>query len=427
MRSAPMEPLWDLVEEALEESSFLWGLWEADLSSLTRTLEDVWSWTEDRLQGALDGARVAGERLPEMLEPMLRGKSPSQLSVAAHLLAARTSPRALGQLATFVRGTSGERLWAMIRGIEAAELDATFAPVTTALASGGPEHQAALCRLRAFRRSQPGQEAVAAFESQQPQLQVHALLAFAHARDESADRYIVAGLESEDPAVRRAAIESGVRRRQAVAWAEARSRVRERSPESGPFLSLLATLGSPEDHDLITAALREPSLQRAGLFALGYVGTPEAVSVCHAALRDPKLARSAGEAYCAITGADLQRDGLAAPEPEEADSLPPLEAESLDESLIPAAHELWPLPDPDAIRRHWESVKSRYTASVRHLYGRPVDLGVLVDAIENGPMLRRPGLITELSIRTAGRYDVEPRAFAHVQRRMMAAGRSNLR
>jgi hypothetical protein len=55
-----------------------------------------------------------------------------------------------------------------------------------------------------------------------------------------------------------------------------------------------------------------------------------------------------------------------------------------------------------------------------------VDLAVLVSAIENGPMLRRPGLIDELSIRSGGRYDVEPRAFAHVQRRMMSAGRGLL-
>jgi hypothetical protein len=57
----------------------------------------------------------------------------------------------------------------------------------------------------------------------------------------------------------------------------------------------------------------------------------------------------------------------------------------------------------------------------------PVDLSVLVRAIESGPMLRRPDLIAELTIRSGGRYDVEPRAFAHTQRRMMLASSGALR
>jgi hypothetical protein len=129
-------------------------------------------------------------------------------------------------------------------------------------------------------------------------------------------------------------------------------------------------------------------------------------------MRDPKLARSAGEAYCAITGANLQRDRLTAPEPEVDDA-----------DLVPAAHDLWPLPDQDAVRAHWEAAQSPYVPGVRHLYGKPVNSGVLVGAIERGPMLRRADLISELTIRSGGRYDVEPRAFAHVQRRMMAASR----
>src|SRR5436190_11144567 len=50
----------DLVEESLDEAAFLWGRWESELVSLTRSLDEVWTWTEDRLHGALDGVRAAG-------------------------------------------------------------------------------------------------------------------------------------------------------------------------------------------------------------------------------------------------------------------------------------------------------------------------------------------------------------------------------
>jgi uncharacterized protein (TIGR02270 family) len=428
-----MEPLWDLVQESLEEAAFLWKRWEADLLSLTRNLSEVGSWTEDRLQGALDGVRVARQAdaprgVVGLTRPAIEGEDPGQLTICAHLLSAGCGPEAVAGLADVVREAVGPRLWSMIRGIEAAELDATFAPVRAVLSTSGPEHLAALCRLKAFRRSLPGDEIAEAFSSGEPRVQVEALRVLRHSKDDSAGKYVTAGLKSDSTPVRKAAIECGVRQRQASAWETARKLVHERNPEAEPFLSLLACVGSPEDGQLVIAALREPALQRSGLFALAYIGTPEAVEICLTAMRDPKLARGAGEVYCAITGADLQRDHLTAPEPDEAgDSLPALDADDLDADLVPAPIELWPLPDESRVRGHWEAIASRYARGVRHFLGKPVNLDVLVGAIESGPMLRRPDLITELSIRSGGRYDVEPRAFAHVQRRMMAASRGGLR
>jgi uncharacterized protein (TIGR02270 family) len=423
MAPGSAEPFWDLVEESLEEAVFLWKRWEAELASPVRSLEEVRSWTEDRLQGALDGVRVAAANLERLTRPGLESSDPAQLAVCAHLLAAPAGSR----LAEIIREASGPRLWQMVRGIEVAALDGSFAPVATVLSAGKPEHLAALCRLKAFRRSAPGSEVAEVFASGESQLQVEALRLLRFAKDDSAGKYVAAGLKSDNPTVRRAAIECGVRQRQGNAWDAVRKHVYERNPESAPFLPLLAAVGTPEDARLVIAALGEPVLRRVGLFALGYVGTPEAVEICLTGMRDPQLARSAGEAYCAITGAHLENDHLAAQEPPEGESAPPLEADPLDVDLVPAAHDLWPLPNEQLVREHWQGVKSHYAPGVRHWAGKPVDLGALVAIIESGPMLRRPDLISELMIRSGGRYDVEPRAFAHVQRRMMAAGRGALR
>jgi uncharacterized protein (TIGR02270 family) len=421
------QPFWDLVEESRDEAAFLWKRWEADLSSPVRSLDEVWSWTEDRLQGALDGVRIAGDQLVRICGPDLNGTDTTRLTVVAHLFAARSQPEARTQLANALRDATGPRLWAMTRGIETAKLDGSFAPVASVLSTGRPEHLAALCRLKAFRRSSPGREAAMAFESGDPLLQVQALRVSWHAKDDCVAKYVASGLQSDSLQVRRAAMECGLFQRQGSAWDAIRKLVSERDPESGPFLSLLAALGSPQDRQNVVSALREPGLQRSGVFALGHIGTPEAVEICLHAMRDPKLARSAGEAYCAITGADLERDGLTAPEPPESESLPDFADDAPDANLVPQAHESWPLPDVGKVRGHWQAANSRYVAGTRYLYGKPVDLGVLLASVESGPMLRRPDLLAELAIRSGGRYDVEPRAFAHVQRRMMSAGRAALR
>ena len=419
------EPYSDLVEQSFEEAAFLWKRWEADLESLTRSLEEVWSWTEDRLQGALDGVRVAGEQVVEATEAALRGKDQAAITAAAHVLAARTPGRAREALATAVRNAKGAALVAMTRGIETAALDASFGPVTAVLASAGAEHGAALCRIKRFRRVSPGRELTDVLQSGSPHLQAEAIRSLTYAADESAAaRHISWGLRSDDPEVRCAAIQTGIRRGEPTAWHAALQLTEERNAECARLLSALAALGSPEEQDLVIRALREPSLQRAGLFAIAYIGTPHAVEICLAGMKDEKLARGAGEAYCAITGADLARDGLAAPAPAEAPSLPRLEDDRLDANLVPTAAEQWPLPDPDRVRRHWQGIQRQYDQGVRYWRGRPAGLETLLGAVERGPMLRRDDLALELAVRTGGKYDLETRAFADVQRTMMQAART---
>jgi uncharacterized protein (TIGR02270 family) len=418
-------PYWDLVEQSLEEAAFFWKRWEADLESLTRSLDEVWSWTEDRLHGALDGVRVAGEKVFEATAAALLSKDQAAITAAAHVLAAQTPAPAREALATAVRNAKGAALRAITRGIETAALDASFAPVTAVLTSAGPEHSAALCRIKRFRRVSPGREVTDALQSGIPHVQAEALRSLMYAAEEStAGRHISWGLKSSDRDVRCAAIQTGIRRGEPAAWQLAVQLAEERNADSAPLLSSLAALGSPEEQQLVVRALREPSLQRAGLYAIAYIGTPQAVEICLAGMRDEKLARSAGEAYCAITGAELARDRLAAPEPAEDPSPPRLEDDRLDADLVPAAADKWPLPDLDGVRRHWQSIQRQYGQGVRHWRGRPVGLGSLLDAVEGDPMLRRNDLALELAVRTGGKYDLETRAFTHVQRSMMQAART---
>jgi uncharacterized protein (TIGR02270 family) len=419
------EPYWDLVEQSLEEAAFFWKRWEADLESLTRSLDEVWSWTEDRLQGALDGVRVAGDRVVEVTEAALRSKDQALITAATHVLAAQTPTRAREALAIAVRNCSGAALRAMTRGMETAALDGSFAPVTAVLASAGPEHSAALCRIKRFRRVSPGKEVTDALQSGNPQLQADALRSLTYVAEQSlAARHIAWGLKSDAGEVRRAAIETGIRLRDPAAWQAAVQLAEERNAACAQLLPALAALGSPEEQQLVIRALREPALQQAGLFALAYIGTPEVVEICLTGMRDEKLARCAGEAYCAITGAELARDGLTAPEAAESPSPPAFEDDPLDANLVPAAAEQWPLPDLTAVRRHWQGVQREFAQGVRHWRGLPASTEVLLAAIERGPMLRRDDLAHELAVRSGGKYDLETRAFARSQRTMMQAGRT---
>jgi len=424
--STTIEPLPALIEESLEEAVFLWTRWESDLTSLTRNLHEVWLWTEDRLFGALDGVRIAPTRL---LERHVRDALNSGLggyTVAAHVLAISAADNARGLLGDLLTAASGEMLDAMIRGIEVAPLDGSFTSVAKLLAEGDPEHCAGFARLKAFRRAKLGEELTRAYESKHAPLQIKVLKAIAHLPDDYVAAWVVEGMKHDNPAARLAAIDSGIQRRVPNAWSAAMHWVRSMAPEAAPLLRHVGMLGSVAEQEMVNSALAEPRLRRAAIWALGHVGTRAAAERCLELMQDAAMAPLAAEAYCTITGAELAKDRLSTADASADAVSPSFENDDLDANLIPAAADLWPLPDLDAVRKHWESVHDRFPPGARYLRGREMSLDWLMTTIEQGPMLRRPDHIFEAFVRTEGRYDVEARATGPAQKRMMAVSRRRM-
>jgi uncharacterized protein (TIGR02270 family) len=424
--STTIEPLPALIEESLEEAIFLWTRWESDLTSLTRNLDEIWRWTEDRLFGAIDGVRIAPAR---MLERRVRDAMQAGLAgstVAAHVLTTSTVDNARGLLGDLITAASGETLDAMLRGIEAAPLDGSFTSVAKLLAEGDPEHCAGLGRLKAFRRARLGEELTRAYESKYAPLQIKVLKAIAYLPDDYVAAWVVEGMKHDNPAARLAAIDSGIQRRVPNAWSAALHWVRSMAPEAAPLLRHVAMFGNDAEHEMVANALQEPALRRSAIWALGHVGTRTAAECCLDLMQDVALAPLAAEAYCTITGAELAKDRLSTTDASADAGSPSFEEDDLDANLIPAAADLWPLPDLDAVRQHWASVHDRFQPGGRYLRGREMSLDWLMTTIEQGPMLRRPDHIFEAFVRTQGRYDVEPRATGPTQKRMMAVSRRRM-
>jgi uncharacterized protein (TIGR02270 family) len=281
---------------------------------------------------------------------------------------------------------------------------------------------ALLCRLKAFRRAPLGAETLAALAAGIPHAHAHVLNSVFHATAGPFEDAIDAGLGNKDDSVRLAAVEAGLSRGVSAARAAAIRLARPGEASAGPYLKFVAMFGTGEEHDIVYSALRIPALQRDAIWALGHLGTARAAEACLAGMRHEPLARACAEAYCWITGANLVRDKLEKLEPSE--ESPVLEDDDLDANLVPAADDLWPLPDVDATREHWNARRAELAPDVRYAHGTPVTPAALMALVETGPMLRRHDLVLELRSRTRGAYDVETRAFAARQRQMMQAARA---
>jgi uncharacterized protein (TIGR02270 family) len=416
------EPFPDLVDESLDEAAFLWRRWESELTSLTRSLDEIYSWTEDRLHGALDGVRVAGARAVEVATRELGSEETDRIAVGTAILGSIAEQGAPEAIAAALKGAEGKRLDAILRGLELLGSDQALRASASVLTAPGPSRAGALCRLKLFRRVAPGEEMATAFRSKVPDVQVDALRAVRLLPPESAEQWIVAGLNSEDADVRYTAVESGLALRIEQAWKTATQMAAQHTPAAGRYLKLLTMFGTPEEHEAVYAALRVPDLQVAAIWALAHIGNVRAADACVSGMQHEPIARACGEAYCWITGADLERDTLNVKEtPPDA---PAFEDDNLDADLVPPPEALWPLPDADAVKKHWLAIRSEWSANVRHIRGKPASGDTLLSLMETGPMLRRPDLALELRVKTRGRYDVEPRAFTGRQRQMMMVSRA---
>ncbi len=413
----------DLFEESLDEAAFLWQRWEAELHSLTRNLDEVHSWTEDRLHGALDGVRAAGPQLVELGVTAMATDEPSRVAVGAALLGSSAEPAAIEALVHALRTADGPALAAIARGVELLGSRAALRGVAAVLTERAtPATDATLCRLKAFLRVAPGRELARAFEHGDARGKAEAVRSAHHLPVHAAEEWIAHGLASPDPLVRQAAVETGVRRGGRSAWHVVTAQAATLDAAAAPYLRLLALLGSGDDHEIVYAALRVSELRREAVWALGHVGTVRAVDACIAGMKYDELARACGEAYGWITGANLTSDGL--DRREEIPDVPAFEDDDLDADLVPPPEAMWPLPDVDKVREHWQARRPAMDPAARHIRGVVASRETLLAAIETGPMLRRPDLVLELSARTRGQYDVETRAFTARQRQMMAAARA---
>ena len=416
------EPFRDLVDESFDEAAFLWRRWESELASPTRNLDDIYSWTEDRLHGALEGIRVGGPAAIEMATEALGSDDLYRVSAAAGILATSSDRDATDALVAALKDAKGTRLRAIVRALELLGSDQSLRAAASALAAAGPDHAGALCRLKAFRRVAPGEEMAVALTADSADAQVDAIRAARLIPSAVESEALSTMLQGGAAPVQYAAVETALCLRHPRAWDTAVAVVRKNAPGAGPCLNLIALFGTAEEHEVVYEALRNPNLQVPAIWALGHIGTGRAVEACLAGMKREALARACGEAYSWITGADLERDRLAVPEPEV--ETPALEEDDLDADLVPPPEALWPLPDPEASARHWQALKTDWAPNVRYIRGRPVSGETLLVTIETGPMLRRPDLVLEIRVKTRGRCDVETRAFTARQRQMMAAARA---
>jgi uncharacterized protein (TIGR02270 family) len=410
----------DVVEEHLDESEFLIELWLAAARSPRFNLREIHRTVERRLLAHLDGLEVGGPSVADgLLWPTLlpdAGAIPSRVAAAASALLMDADGAVRDRLIEALRAIESPRVRTGLRlALQITARRDVDEPTRLALyATGTPVAQAALLAVLAARRVDPGPILGPLLDSADSAVLCAALAAAAAATTTDRGRFrsaIEAALSHAVPAVRAAALRTGLIWNIGAAWRACGAQARSGSPDAMLWLALIDPANALAP---LTAAL-ETAERRGALFALGFTGLRDAVELCLPLLDHPDqaVAGLAVEAIAGITGLPLYEAPFAVPSGGEGNgddddgdgALPPL-ADDLRADLQPVAIDLLPRPAAGAIRDWWGERRGSFAPAARYLRGAPLNAASLQAALTDGPLRRTGPLACEIAIRSGGRLQL---------------------
>ncbi|QQR45132.1 TIGR02270 family protein [Myxococcus xanthus] len=415
---------WDILEDHLNEASFLWTQWERALVAPHYSLREV-AGLEERLLAHLDGLVLGGPEVTRrLLEPALgSGESGSVEAAAFCLLAEENDPEVVAPSA-WIPAEAEVVSPGVLRVLEVCERPALSAQLTALVLQRPFSVQVQLVDVLATRRSLPENVLEPLFESGVAEAQVAVLRVVASVPVPPGSRWVQRALDSPNPMVRYAALEAGLILGSHEAWSLTQVLACTPTPDAGRARLLSAMGGAPDIEVWLGEALHRSALRKDALEAAACCGLRALADACLPLMRDDAWAALAGEAFCAITGLVLEKEFVAPRRPEES-ALPLLE-EDLATDLELRPESALPVPEPAAVERWWSRARARFEPGVRYVRGRPFSLERLMDELEAGPMRRRDSWALELAIRSRGEHWPRVRAFTGAQVRALMRARGNL-
>ena len=420
--------LWDVIEEHFDEAEFLFEQWERALHSPEYTLAELGATLEQRLEAHLDGLLIGGRAVAEyLLERELENDTaPTRAVVAALVLLCGEEESVARRVLGAVQDADGPLQEALARALvlsNVARLD--WMVLERFRVAQSELEKAVFLEILTGRGVDPGELLPPCFDSDSPRLVGAALEALRRFARREMIAVAERQLQSGHPHLQASALKASLTLGSREAWQLCLHLAKATDPDDPHLLLLIATLGQPEDHQILYTQLGNSARLERLLWTLGCCGTIQAGDACLPYLqsKDERVAKMAAEAMAWIGGFDLNEDEfrVSLVEPEEDMTLPPLEEDDLDANLDLDGVDDLPVPNRQAIARWWEANRDRLRRNGRHLFGQPFSPQAMLHALEAAPLWRRHTVALELSMRTGGKQHVSTDAFSSRQRRQIVA------
>jgi uncharacterized protein (TIGR02270 family) len=410
----------EVVARHADDAPFLWVLRDRAVAAPHYSLSDL-AKLDERVEAHLDGLRVAGEHGWRLAEKALNWKEPGEVFTAAVLaLESRDRTRIDPVIGVAAPDES------LARGLISAAGWTDFALVRPVLRSWLTSETAALRRTAvaafAVHRQDPGPALVHRLYDDDPCVRARTLKAVAELGRVNLLPMALHLRSDSDPLCRfraaGAAVRLGDRSRETIAS------LQEIAVGSGPCQEhavalAVRCLGSAEAVDWLRQLWRNPEHLRLAVTGAAALGDPALAGVIIEWIGIEQVARAAGEAFSAMTGADLKfldLDCDPPPHRDEGDA----ERDTAEHAVLDVDRDL-PFPDQEKIAAWWRNSAGRFVPGRRYLCGAPIEPGSLQGVLLHGKQRQRAAAALELGLLHPAEPLFEVRARGKLQERSLEA------
>ncbi|MBK8256959.1 MAG: TIGR02270 family protein [Polyangiaceae bacterium] len=161
----------------------------------------------------------------------------------------------------------------------------------------------------------------------------------------------------------------------------------------------------------LRSLLAASATRRAAIVGIGASGDTLLVPSLLSEMEDPALRRIAAEAFTMITGMSVAEGPLRGQPPPDFQSGPTEDPDDDNVAMDPDYYLPW--PDVRAVAAWWTKYRTRYSAGVKYLAGRPIDAAWAGEVLRRGLQRQRAAAAVELALLSPGKplFDVTAPAF----------------
>jgi len=404
----------DVVSQHAEEAAFLWTLRTRAAREPHYSLSDL-ARLDERVEAHVDGLRTSREVGWQYCKKNLQNRGPGEvfaLSVLAFGAGDRAGMTEVLSVATESPKTTG----GLLSALGWLDFDVVLPWLSRLLEAKSPAHRAVGVRAAAIHRRDPGPILAEALSSEHPVLRASALRAAGELKRRDLGGLVRRHLTADDEVSRFwAAWALTLHGDPAGRFALTKWFGRADGFSRRALQLAIRAMPLDESREWVKSLARQPGLSSAAIVAAAALGDPDAIPWLIRSMESPQVARLAGEAFTTITGLDLSYADLTqdAPTERSADT-------SVQEVLDLDYESNLPWPSPARIKRWWDANASRFSAGVRYLAGKPIELNTMRQVLSSEKQRQRAAAALELGLQQLDEVLFEVRGRADRQQRDLA-------
>jgi uncharacterized protein (TIGR02270 family) len=409
-----LEVIRTIIDQHAADAAFLWLLRDRMVSQPHFLARDLAS-LDERIEGHLDGLRIAGEAGWLACQDALQYNEPGEIFTAAVMAFTIGEDGRINDVLQACCGTPE-----LTRGVVSAlgwlAYDQAEAHIRDLLASNSPALRRIGLAGAAVHRRDPGKALIDALTDSDPLIRARALRSVGELGRNDLQRRLELNLTAEDDECRFWAAWSSVLLGYRQGLPALRAFISSSRSDREQALSLALRRTDPDAAlDWQQKLSQEPGSVRLAVIGAGATGDPRLVLWLFDKMATPDLARAAADAFAMITGADLQREHLDCRKPE--DSV--LSDDTGEESAKQDPDDGLPWPAPEAIKNWWTKHHSDFSNEQRYLLGKPIAESWLREVLRTGRQRQRAAAAMELVLLHPGQPLFEIRAPGFRQQQLL--------